>query len=702
MNPGKKIYFVLALHNHQPVGNLDDVFVSSFAQIYEPFITALERHSQIKTSLHYSGSLLDWLIANRSDFLSRIRKLVEKGQVEIMGGAYFEPILPAIPDEDKIGQIRLMSSRLEELFGTKPKGLWLAERVWEPHLARPIAEAGLEYLTVDDTHFHDAGYEGLYHYFRTEEEGRALDIFPISEELRYLIPFKPARETIDFFNDRRDETYQRLFVLADDGEKFGGWPGTHQVVYEEGWLEQFFGLLEEHADWLKTVTFSEYRRLFPPTGPVYLPTGSYREMKEWSKGFWRNFFHRYPESNRMHKKMLAVRRRLKELPQESEAFERARMLLWAGQCNCAYWHGVFGGLYLNFLRASIWENLLKSEQVIEEALQPAPFIRASVEDRFFNGEEQIVLTSDRFSLLFSPRLGGSLWELSWRPAAVNLLDTLTRRPEAYHKEYLEQALTPPPLEGGADSIHNRKTVKEEGLMDHLRYDPYPRGALIDHFIEKTATLEEFQKGEYHEQGSFLMQAAAMEQERLPAAGNSGREGVRLSFRQDGGVGREVKLSLKKVITVYAGEDRIQVDYTLTHTGGPEAELSFAVELNLAFLGGYDEGRSYHIPGRELREKNLASIASDQQVEEISLSDSWRGLELALTFSEPCLLWRMPIETISLSEGGLERSYQQSLLLPRWDFTLKPEQQKQISLTLDLSPVKAETLEKVAVGREASV
>lgn len=690
----------MALHNHQPVGNLNEVFINSFEQTYEPFISVLERHPKIKTSLHYSGSLLDWLIANRPDFLSRIRKLVEKGQVEIMGGAYFEPILPAIPDEDKIGQILLLSSRLEELFGTRPKGMWLAERVWEPHLARPIAEAGLEYLTVDDTHFHDAGYEELYHYYRTEEEGRVVDIFPINEELRYLIPFKPARETIDFLNDRRDDNYQRLFVLADDGEKFGGWPGTHKAVYEEGWLDQFFGLLEEHADWLKIVTFSEYRRLFHPTGPVYLPTGSYREMKEWSRGFWRNFFHRYPESNRMHKKMLAVRRRLNELPQDSEAYARARMLLWAGQCNCAYWHGVFGGLYLNFLRAGIWENLLQCEQVVEEALQHAPFIRTSVEDRCYDGENQIVLTSDRFSLLFSPRLGGSLWEFSWRPAAVNLLDTLTRRPEAYHKDYLEQALTPPPMEGGIDSIHNRKAVKEEGLMDHLRYDPYPRGALIEHFMEKTSTLEEFKKGEYRELGTFLMQASAVEQERLIGAENEGKEGVRLKFRQDGRVNRDVELLLEKIVTVYAGEDRIQVDYTLNHHCGPESELCFAVELNLAFLGGYDENRRYHIPGRDLREENLASIGSDQQVEEIRLIDSARGLELALTFSEAALLWRMPIETVSLSEGGLERAYQQSLLLPRWDFTLKPEQSKKISLTLDVSPLKVDHREKVAVGSEA--
>jgi alpha-amylase/alpha-mannosidase (GH57 family) len=289
MNHGGKIYFILALHNHQPVGNLGEVFEQSFARTYEPFIDVLERFPGIRVALHYSGSLLDWLVEKKPDFIGRLKKIAAGGQVEILGGAYYEPILPAIPDEDKIGQIRLMTTRLQELFGVEPRGMWLAERVWEPHLPRPIHQAGIDYLAVDDTHFRDAGCTELEHYFRTEEEGYPLDIFPISEELRYLIPFKAPGETISFFQEKRDEKEQRLLVLADDGEKFGGWPGTYESVYEKGWLEEFFTLLQEQDDWLNVVTFEEYRRLFPPRGPVYLPAGSYREMKEWSGGFWRNF-----------------------------------------------------------------------------------------------------------------------------------------------------------------------------------------------------------------------------------------------------------------------------------------------------------------------------------------------------------------------------------------------------------------------------
>jgi len=685
------------------VGNLDEVYAASFAQTYEPFISVLERFPGIKAVLHYSGSLLDWITARKPAFIERLARLAASGQVEFLSGGYYEPILPSIPDEDKIGQIRKLSARLGELFQVQPAGMWLAERVWEPHLARPIAAAGLHYTIVDDTHFKDAGIEELDRYYRTEEEGCALDIFPISEELRYLIPFKPPSAAIDFFSERRSSERPGLFVLADDGEKFGGWPGTYEAVYEKGWLEQFFSLLEEQQEWLQTVTFSEYRALFPPLGPIYLPTGAYREMKEWSGGFWRNFFFRYPESNRMHKKMLAVRRRLHELPRETEAFARAQDRFWAAQCNCAYWHGVFGGLYLNFLRAAVWENLLKAEQIAEEALSEGPFIRVDKEDRLYSGTDEIIVTTDRFSLLFSPALGGSLWELSWRPAAVNLLDTLTRRPEAYHKDYLEEAVSPQPVGGEAESIHKLKKVKEEGILEHLAYDLTPRGALIEHFLAQDATLEEFKKGLHRELGAdFLLQAAEVNIERLEAAGEKA-PGLKLTFTRTGTLQDGPELLLEKTIVLFAGADSLQVDYRLTNRGHGEAALHFAVEFNLAFLGGYDEGRYYRIPGRRLSEAHLASMGSEEEVGELALVDRWRGLELNFSFGQPVLLWRLPVETVSLSEGGLERAYQQSLLLPRWDFSLAPGESKEINFTLQLAPLEqeapAEARGEPSAGRE---
>lgn len=694
-NHGGKVYFILALHNHQPVGNLGEVFEESFRRTYEPFIGVLERFPGVKVVLHYSGSLLDWLVENEPRFIGRLKKLVAGGRVEILGGGYYEPILPVIPDGDKIGQIRMLTSRLQELFGVKPRGMWLAERVWEPHLPRPINRAGIEYLAVDDTHFHDAGYTDLDHYYRTEEEGYPLDLFPISEELRYLIPFKEPGETIAFLEEHRDERRQGLFVLADDGEKFGGWPGTHESVYEEGWLEQFFTLLQEQGEWLQVVTFEEYRRLFPPRGPVYLPAGSYREMKEWSGGFWRNFFSRYPESNRLHKKMLMVRRLWEELP-EGDVREQVQRLIWAGQCNCAYWHGVFGGLYLNFLRSSIWERLLLAERTAGEHLHDRPYLLLQRGDHAYSGAEEIYLSTDRWGLLFLPQLGGSLGELSWKPGAVNFLDTLTRRPEQYHQEYLEAEVTPPPPGEQAASIHHLRAVKEEGLLQRLFYDPYPRGGLIEHLFEEEGSPDRFERGEAR--GHLFMQPAEVELERLPGEEGHPGEGARLTFSQEGPPGEGWSLLLNKTVTVRAGEDGLQVDYRLVNRGEQEAAFIFGVEFNLAFLSGSDELCYYVIPGRSLEDRMLGSRGVEEAVERISLIDRRRDLGLELSWSRPARLWRMPVESVSHSESGLERSYQQSLLLMRWDIRLGGGESGALNLTLRASTAPEAEPRPVLAGK----
>ncbi|MFW0860830.1 MAG: hypothetical protein AAGT88_01805 [Dethiobacter sp.] len=144
----KGIKLILILHNHQPEGNFPEVFERTYLLAYEPFISELERFPRLKVVLHYSGILFGWLQLNRPEFMARLRQLVSRGQIEMMGGAFFEPILAAIPDADKIGQLEKQTRFIRENLQVAVSGAWLAERVWEPHLAQPLAEAGISYTVV--------------------------------------------------------------------------------------------------------------------------------------------------------------------------------------------------------------------------------------------------------------------------------------------------------------------------------------------------------------------------------------------------------------------------------------------------------------------------------------------------------------------------------------------------------------------------
>src|SRR3990170_7515583 len=110
---------VLVFHNHQPVGNFDGVFEQAYQDSYKPFLDVFEQYPALPIALHTSGSLMEWLVARHPEYVERLAILASAGRIEIVGGAFYEPILTMVSTPDRIGQITRYSE-------------WLAERVNTP------------------------------------------------------------------------------------------------------------------------------------------------------------------------------------------------------------------------------------------------------------------------------------------------------------------------------------------------------------------------------------------------------------------------------------------------------------------------------------------------------------------------------------------------------------------------------------------
>jgi alpha-amylase len=513
------------------------VFERVYREAYDPFLGVLAAHPGVRVALHVSGSLLDWLESHRAGYLDRVGTLVDRGQIELLTGAYYEPILPAIPEADRVGQIRKLTDRLERRFGRRPTGMWVAERVWEPALAGSLARAGVAYTFLDDTHFLAAGLspESLFMPYRTEDLGRGLALYPISKKLRYLIPFRPPEEGIAWLLEQADAHPGGTVVLGDDGEKFGHWPRTYRTVYEERWLDRFFGALSEQGERIRMLFPADALAESPPSERVYLPIASYEEMMEWTLpaeivpayealrrrlaeegnpalplvrgGIWRTYLARYPESDHLQKRVLALRDRVESIRErDPDAYARALDALWAAQCNCAYWHGVFGGIYLPHLRDALYRRLLEAEHTIDRALHgDAPWVSAERVDLNVDGDAEILLENPRLSLVIDPGHGGALVELSVKPEAWALGNGLTRRRESYHARVAEAAAAA----GSGDparSIHDRLETKESGLERRLFVDAYRRVSLVDHCFAPDASLDAFARGSFPGRGGFEHEA----------------------------------------------------------------------------------------------------------------------------------------------------------------------------------------------------
>jgi alpha-amylase len=498
---------LFGVHAHQPVGNFPQVIDEAHLRCYRMFLQTLEQYPEFRFSAHFSGWLLEVLLERYPQDMARLQTMTQRGQIEWFGSGDCEPVLAAIPHRDRLSQIEALSTRLERLFGKRPKGAWLTERVWESSVVTALADSGISYVAVDDYHFLCAGQsqQKLDSFWTTEDDERALDLFPISEQARYRLPFSPASDAVAWLEDLA-QAGQSAAIYFDDIEKFGIWPETYAWVYEKGWLAQFIeGVLGSTL--IRTSTYADYHAARQTRGVIYLPTTSYIEMNAWTLpagpahvyhdlvdqekksghfearkpflrgGIWRNFFSRYAESNWMHKRMLQASARLAALPQTLQSPDLLQ-LLHRAQANDAYWHGLFGGLYLPHLRRAIWNNLLALEARIVAVDPPPALMRA---DADLDGCTEVFMRDA--AALAVVREDGDACVIEWSSyvCAHNFGDSLRLTEEAYHAG-IGQSDTTTATADGIASAHDRVAYVHPVTAQDVVPDARPRGIFVDTWI----------------------------------------------------------------------------------------------------------------------------------------------------------------------------------------------------------------------------
>ena len=645
--PEKSIHLPIVFHFHQPVDNFPWVFEDVYKKSYEPLIDNIFLFPDIKVTLHFSGNLLEWLLNNKPELIEKLKIMAKRNQIEIIGGGYYEPMFAIIPYRDKIAQMKKLSKLIKTEFGLEVKGAWLSERVWEPNYPSFLSDAGLKYVIVDDNHFRSTGIteEETFYSYNTEDEGKTLRIFPIIEELRYLTPWKPTYYSVDYLRKMADENGDRVALLISDAEKMGVWGTTHQICYIEGqghqegdngkpFIPAFFEQIRSNS-WIISITLTEYMAIFPARNLIYLPTASYDKMEEWvlptqirknferiresikeddqkketyqflKGGFWRFFLIKYPESNNMHKKMLHVRNKLIHTEENLLKLEEENLIsiilkkideawdeIYKAQCNDCYWHGLFGGVYLQFLRFSVYTHLINAEKIIDDInilINPKlrSYIYITPIDFYKDSKTEYLIESEIFNLYINPSDGGTIFELDYKPKSYNLLNTLTRWPEAYHE--------------------SKKLESKEILVDRYR-----RSLLRLRFLHKDVTFEEIQEDQYFEFGDFTNNSF-----RVTSSEKEGKIAI-LEMEKTGSIKNtetEERIPVRVNKDIYVEDYEIEVVVRITFEEIPGNEdilnniikdLNVAIDIPFFFNGDTHkfQWESDQVDFKDEKEKNL--------------------------------------------------------------------------------------------------
>lgn len=655
----KTVSLLFGVHAHQPVGNFPEVIDDAHLRCYRPFLQVLYRFPEFRFAVHFSGWLLDYLLRKFPDDMALLQEMVARGQVELFGAGDTEPVLAVIPEQDRYGQLTRFSDKLEQRLGQRPQGAWLTERVWEATVIPSLADAGIRYVTVDDYHFLCTGKEAhqLDGYYTTEEGGKPLDLFPISEGLRYRIPFAPAHEVVNYLEWLADQGENAAAVYFDDIEKFGIWPETYEWVYEKKWLENFItSVLESNK--ITPRTYKEYHDEVKTRGIIYLPTTSYIEMNEWTLpapaagryadlvsrekksgryeehkafvrgGIWKNFFTRYPESNWMHKRMQNLSLRLAQLPESKRSTDLLDDL-YEAQANDAYWHGLFGGLYLPHLRRAVYNAIVRLEGKLDriiprKAAAQTDLDNDGVDEYFlFNSELQAIVKLDGY---------GGICEFDGYRLNHNFCDTLRRQAEHYFEKIHQNKHSSEHSGEGIASAHDRVAFKHEISFTDLLTDPSPHGLFTDAWTngEEPSSIQNY----------ALVKSG-------PAS---------MQFQAEIGSGTLTK-------TISLAGSRIEAHYTASQL----KDIVMSVKLLLAMpsCDGY--------AGRYIDANNQILGGFGKPIElnkagRLILDDGVLGGHLILGASQSVSISAKPYFTVSQSEAGFEKIMQAVEVNVQWPIT----------------------------------
>lgn len=650
----KKIRLVFGTYNSQPLGTSDADIENAYQRAYKPFLTTLYNLPEVFLTLHYSGILLQWFEDHHPEFLMLLNDMVKRKQIELLGGAFFEPILPLIPMADRIGQIEALTTFLRKRFGKRPRGCWVPERVWEPGLASMFNASGMDFVFLDDWHFHKAelnktdSFAPCY----TEDQGKLVVVYPICSEFRRFLSTGSPQDAVDRLIAHCSEDEDKTLVIMEDGADLGLIEGSHEVCYKQGGLSRFLESILEQKDHCKLINPAKFIKYTKPEKKAYFTCTSYEQMMNWSAplnmtgGHFRQFLTKYPESNLMYSKMLYTNLLVNQIRGDKYRKKAAKEELWKGQSNTAYWFGSNGGIYSNHLRKSVYRSLLEAEKTTHEKGLFIPSIITT--DFDMDGKVEYLYQGFDMNAYVHVK-GGILFELDFLPVDWNYLDTMGR--------YAED---------------NGKETDKGGV------DLYLRRAFIDHIFDGKGSIEDFQKMRYRELGNFI--------DGVYEVLDLNREKNSLDLAKQGKVetkGGKAPLHIKKKYVFK--RTSIDVYYVLKNSGETALSIIFGSEINLGLPAPQDGEYKILFDGEGAEKVELSKERTIvEKADKVIANDLLNAVVVTVGASKQFELWALPMETDYPKSRTSEKQYQGTCILPRWAVSLKPDETWETTLSINLA------------------
>ena len=626
--PGIKVIF--GTYNSIPLGGPESFREEQYQQFIKPFLSTLYLFPEIPSLLYYSGILLQWLEKKHPEFLDVLEEMVSRKQVELLGGAFYDPILTILPRSDAMGQIELLTTYIRKKFGKRPRGAWIPELEWEPWLPSTLRTCGMDYTFLGEYHFNAAGIMNRHVPYLTEDQGKTIYVFPLFEKIAESIQKTSPIEVVRTILSYRSSSEDRLITLLVPGDFW-----THKKI------EEFFQEIRGNGN-IEFAQPNRYVRSALVGCKTYFPCGSkeqrmveslpperareYKALKArlgethremlFGGGFFRQFLTQYPESNLLYAKMQYAHLLVNGVRRDKYRKIAAREELWKGQHGKAYWPGSIPGGHL--IRRQAYKSLITAERITREKGVFIPSL--VVMDFDMDGKDEFLYQGHELNA-YVHTTGGSIFELDNLNKAWNYVDCSARRV------------------GGKNVLHK---------------------AFLDHFFPIKTKLDELMTFQHEECGDFLDQAYTVVK--------CDKERGELVLERLGIVTHAKELIPMRLVKkfIFKG-NTINLYYTITNTSSIAIRVCFGVEVNLSFAEKaqvrvlWQEGKSRkEVPQEPVQLSNLG---------EIYFEDTSHGTQIVLSTLEPASAWNWPDESNDATSMTQFNTYHGTCFLPYWQLDL---------------------------------
>ena len=563
MKDEERLNLILGSHAHVPSGAAEREFDFVCENKIRPFVTVLYRNPHIQAVLHYSGVLLYRIERTHPEIFLLIEDMVTRKQIEILGGGFYEPMLPLIPLQDRIGQIELLTTYLRKHFGKRPLGCWIPAFAWEQHLVSALVANDMSYTFLSQEQFAHAGLCAgeLFLPCISEDQGKLVTVFPVSLKSSAALAENSLSQVFIELRSKIEDTDGQDRIIAVFPEKPAS---SAQEAPEMAW-NRFFEELSLSKNIVETILPSKILRgrgifkkaSFPNSSAIYGENG-----ENFSP---RRFLIDSCEANGIYSKMIFTNILINQLKGDKSRKQNAKEELWKAQDSHLFTPG--DGYLRHELRKAAYSSLLRAERLSREM---GNFISSLIQHDFdLDGGKEYLFQDARINCYIQQQ-GAGIFELDYLPKDWNYMDCGSALSAVSNGKAVYTRRT-----AFADAI-----VPPETGLDVLQYG-LPQGSRLC-FNEQFEEISQDRKGK----SCF----------KLPA------DGIDTPF---------TFIEMQKCYLLK--KDILTVSYMLKNTGKEREKFCFVTEIDFSFAGEGEEFVRFYTGdsgGKELpAEKILKGVES---------------------------------------------------------------------------------------------